>query len=229
MSIQDWPEEEQPREKLLALGAEQLSDKELLAIFLRTGVKGKSAVDLAAELLQQFSGLQPLLEASLADFSRGKGLGKAKYCQLQATLEIAKRYLHADLRQRDIFENPESVRNYLSHRLRHQQRECFLVLFLDNRHRLLGDEILFEGTINQASVYPREVVKKSLHYNAAALIVAHNHPSGVSEPSQADISITHRLDSALKLIEVRLLDHMVVGEGSVVSLAERGLFLSGSG
>lgn len=223
MSIADWPEAERPREKLLALGPRALSDAELLAIFLRIGCAGKSAVDLARELLQQYGGLRPLLESSQAEFCKGLGLGNAKYAQLQAVLEMGRRHLSASLQAGDLLSSPDLVRQYLSAQLRHQLREVFAVLFLDNQNRLIAYEELFFGTIDGASVYPREVVRRAMNHNAAALIFAHNHPSGVAEPSQADERITKRLQAALELIDVRVLDHMVVGDTEVVSFAERGL------
>lgn len=223
MSIAQWPLAERPREKLLSQGASALSDAELLAIFLRIGCAGKSAVDLARELLLQYGGLRPLLEASQTDFCRGLGLGSAKYAQLQAVLEMARRHLAAGLKAGDMLSSPDQVRQYLSAQLRHQPREVFAVLFLDNQNRLIAYDELFFGTIDGASVYPREVVKKALTRNAAAVILAHNHPSGIAEPSQADKRITERLQAALDLVEVRVLDHMVVGDGEVISFAERGL------
>ncbi|WP_305857525.1 RadC family protein [Balneatrix alpica] len=223
MAIKDWPASERPREKLLTQGAAQLTDAELLAIFLRTGVAGKSAVVLAQELLHGFGSLAALLKADLASFSQGKGLGSAKYAQLQAVLEMARRHLGEQLRRDNVFTAPEQVRQYLLALLRAEEREIFACLLLDSQHRLIHMEPLFMGTIDAASVYPREVVKLALRYNAAAMIVAHNHPSGIAEPSRADELITQRLKQALALVEVRLLDHMVVGAGEVVSLAERGL------
>ncbi len=223
MSIANWPVAERPREKLLSLGPAALSDAELLAIFLRTGCVGKSAVDLARELLQEFGGLRPLLEASQTEFCRGLGLGNAKYAQLQAVLEMARRHLSASLQTGNALTSPGLVRQYLSARLRHQQREVFAVLLLDNQHRLITYTELFQGTIDSASVYPREVVKEALARNAAAVILAHNHPSGVAEPSQADQRITTRIQAALELVDIRVLDHMVVGDTEVVSFAERGL------
>ncbi|TQV82549.1 JAB domain-containing protein [Exilibacterium tricleocarpae] len=223
MAIRDWPSAERPREKLLSRGAGVLSDAELLAIFLRTGCRGKSAVDLARELLAQFGGLRQLLEADQQCFCRARGLGMAKFSQLQATLEIARRHLRETLDREDALESPAAVRQYLRAHLRHQQQEVFAVLFLDSQNRPLAYEELFTGTIDGASIYPREVVKRALHRNAAALILAHNHPSGIAEPSQADIRITERLRQALGLIDVRVLDHMVVGDTEVVSFAERGL------
>lgn len=222
MSIAQWPEAERPREKLLHRGPAALSDAELLAIFLRTGCAGKSAVDLARELLTEFGGLRPLLEASQEDFCRGLGLGSAKFAQLQAVLEMGRRHLSASLETGDSLTSPDLVRRYLVAQLRHLNHEVFAVLFLDNQHRLRAFEELFQGTIDGASVYPREVVKRALTHNAAAVILAHNHPSGVAEPSQADRRITTRLREALDLVAVRVLDHMVVGDGEVVSFAERG-------
>ncbi|HEY7885954.1 MAG TPA: DNA repair protein RadC [Cellvibrionaceae bacterium] len=223
MSIAQWPVSERPREKLLTRGPAALSDAELLAIFLRTGCAGKSAVDLARELLSSFGGLRPLLEASQTEFCSGLGLGSAKYAQLQAVLEMGRRHLDASLAAGDLLTSPGLVSQYLTSRLRHCQREVFAVLFLDNQHRLLHYEELFYGTLDGASVYPREVVKQTLAHNAAAVIFAHNHPSGVAEPSQADRQITERLRQALDLVGVRVLDHMVVGDSEVVSFAERGL------
>lgn len=223
MSIADWPEAERPREKLLANGPRALSDAELLAIFLRIGIPGKSAVDLARDLLQEYGGLRPLLESSRNDFCRGPGLGNAKYAQLQAVLEMGRRHLSASMKSGDLLTSPDLVRQYLSAQLRHQPREVFAVLFLDNQNRLIAYEELFFGTIDGASVYPREVVRRAMSHNAAALILSHNHPSGVAEPSQADQRITQRLQAALELIDVRVLDHMVVGDTEVISFAERGL------
>ncbi len=223
MSITDWPEAERPREKLLTLGPRALSDAELLAIFLRIGVTGKSAVDLARDLLVQYGGLRPLLEATQADFCKGLGLGNAKYAQLQAVLEMGRRHLSATMKAGDLLSSPDLVRQYLSAQLRHQPREVFAVLFLDNQNRLITYEELFFGTIDGAAVYPREVVRRAMVHNAAALVLAHNHPSGIAEPSQADQRITQRLQAALELIDVRILDHMVVGDLEVVSFAERGL------
>ena len=223
MAITDWPAEERPREKLLLRGAAALSDAELLAIFLRTGLPGKSAVDLARELLQQFEGLRPLLEANRNEFCRGKGLGVAKYVQLQACLELSRRHLLITLQRSNALANPAHTRNYLSAQLRNRHQEVFACLFLDNRHRVLAYEELFYGTVDSANVHPREVVRRCIAHNAAAVIAAHNHPSGIAEPSHADERITERLSQALELVDVRLLDHMIVGDGEVTSLAERGL------
>ncbi|RMF16216.1 MAG: JAB domain-containing protein [Gammaproteobacteria bacterium] len=222
MSIKNWPESERPREKLLTRGAEALSDAELLAIFLRTGIPGRSAVELARDLLTRFGGLRGLLDCSHKQFCTAPGMGSAKYAQLRAATELTRRYLEAGLNRQAVFASPEETRRYLSSRLRHCQREEFVCLFLDNQHQLIACETLFQGTINRASVHPREVVKRALALNAAALIVAHNHPSGCAEPSTGDIDLTRTLKSALDLVDVRLLDHMVVGDLSITSLAERG-------
>lgn len=221
MSITDWPSSERPREKLLQRGSSALSDAELLAIFLRTGVKGQSAVDLARSLLNEFGSLRSLLCADQDEFCEHHGLGPAKFAQLQAVLEMAKRHLYEELQRGGALENPESTKNYLASQLRHYTHEVFAGLFLDNRHRVIKFEELFTGTIDGASVYPREVVKKAINYNAAAIIFAHNHPSGVAEPSQADRQITHRLREALALVDIRVLDHIVVGD-EIISFAERG-------
>ncbi|MDH5424827.1 MAG: DNA repair protein RadC [Gammaproteobacteria bacterium] len=221
MPISDWPASERPREKLLERGSQALSDAELLAIFLRTGVKGKSAVDLARELLNSFGSLRNLLCANQNGFCLHHGLGPAKFAQLQAVLEMAKRHLFEQLQRGDALENPEHTKNYLASQLRPYKHEVFAALFLDNRHRVIRFDELFKGTIDGASVYPREVVKKAMSYNAAAVIFAHNHPSGVAEPSQADRNITNRLRDALALVDVRVLDHIVVGD-ELISFAERG-------
>ncbi len=223
MAIRDWPAAERPREKLLARGAQALSDAELLAIFLRTGVKGKTALDLARELLGHFGGLRPLLEAELQPFCAGHGLGPAKYVQLKACMEIGRRYLAARLPHGDALTSPTDTRDYLAAQLGHYRHEVFSCLFLDNRNRVLSFDEMFSGTIDGASVHPREVVKRALKHNAAAVILAHNHPSGVAEPSSADRSITRRLGDALALVDIRLLDHLVIGDGETVSFAERGL------
>ena len=223
MPIIDWPEAERPREKLLQRGANALTDAELLAIFLRTGTQGVTAIDLAYNLLHDFSSLRNLFNANLDDFSRIKGIGPAKYVQLQAVLEMSKRYLRETLEKQDVIANPEDTREYLKSQLRDKPYEVFAALFLDNRHQIIKFEELFRGTIDGASVYPREVVKKALEQNAAALIIAHNHPSGVAEPSSADERITLRLKDALGLVDIRLLDHLIIGDGEIVSLAERGV------
>ena len=222
-TIRDWPAGERPREKLLRHGAHSLSDAELLAIFLRTGVAGRNAVDLARDLVTGFGGLRPLLEADRGSFCARHGLGEASYAVLQAALELGRRHLQAELARRDCLDNPATTRRFLASRLRHLPHEVFACLLLDNRHRVIAFEELFRGTIDGASVHPREVVRLVIRFNAAAVILAHNHPSGVAEPSRADIQLTRRLCDALALVDVRVLDHVVVGEGDGVTLAERGL------
>lgn len=221
--ITDLPPDERPREKLLQRGAEALSDAELLAIFLRTGVPGKSAIDLARELLAEFGGLAGLLAASQQAFCRAKGLGKAKFVQLQAVMEMSRRYVQEEIAGRDVLTSPDATRRYLKLRLRGLPHEVFACLFLDNRHRVIEYRELFRGTIDGASVHPREVLREAIRWNAAAVIFAHNHPSGVAEPSQSDLQITERLRNTLALVDVRVLDHIIVGEGDGVSFAERGL------
>ncbi len=222
MSIRDWPAAERPREKLLEQGSGSLSDAELLAIFLRTGVSGKSAVDLARHLLSQFGSLRALLEADLGAFSEQLGLGPAKFAQLQAVLEMGRRHLAERMRQKTALENPQVVRDYLKAMLRHEPHEVFGCLFLDSKHQVLTFETLFRGSIDNTAVHPREVVKRSLANNAAAVILCHNHPSGNTDPSQADRLLTKRLQKALELIDVRVLDHFVVGDGEPWSMAECG-------
>lgn len=222
MAITDWPAEERPREKLLARGPQALSDAELLAIFLRTGVTGKTAVDLARELLDHFGSLRALLNAELKQFCQAHGLGEAKYVQLQAVLEIGRRHLLETLKRGDPLTSPAATRDFLRAQLRNYPYEVFACLFMDNRNRVIEYEEMFRGTIDGASVHPREVVRRALFHNAAALILAHNHPSGVAEPSTADKQITRRLREALSLVDVRLLDHFIIGDGEFTSLAELG-------
>ena len=222
MSIRNWPAAERPREKLLEHGSSSLSDAELLAIFLRTGVSGKSAVDLARHLLTEFGSLRALLEADIRGFCRHLGLGPAKFSQLQAVLEMSRRHLAERLRRDSALESPQAVRDYLKLLLRHEPHEVFGCLFLDSKHRMLAFEVLFRGSIDSASVYPRQVVKRALTHNAAAVIFCHNHPSGISEPSQADRTLTKRLIQALDLIEVRVLDHFIIGDGQPLSMVEHG-------
>ncbi|HIC45168.1 MAG TPA: JAB domain-containing protein [Methylophaga aminisulfidivorans] len=222
MAIKDWPADDRPREKLLLSGAKALSDAELLAIFLRTGVKGFSAVDLARKLIHEFGSLRQLLEADQQQFCEGHGLGQAKYVQLQAVLEMGRRHLESSLKHGDAFTDADNTMRYIKQRLRAYPHEVFACLYLDNQHRFLSFDELFRGTIDGASVYPREVVKAALKHNAAAIILAHNHPSGVAEPSQADIHITKRIKSALDLVDIRVLDHIIVGDADVTSLAQRG-------
>jgi DNA repair protein RadC len=223
MAISDWPAEERPREKLLLRGAASLSEAELLAIFLRTGVAGKTAVDLARALLVEYGSLRSLFEAAPNRFCASHGLGPAKYVQLQAVLEMVRRYLHENLRRGDALSNPAATRDYLTAKLRGRPHEVFVCLLLDARHRVLAYEEVFRGTIDGASVHPREIVKLALDHHAAAVILAHNHPSGVSEPSQADVRLTQRLREALMLVDIRVLDHLIVGDGPALSFAEQGL------
>ncbi len=223
MAITDWPADERPREKLLAKGAGALSDAELLAIFLRVGVTGKSAVDLARDLLAGFGSLNGIFGASRVALTAVHGMGDSKYVQVQAIFEMARRALQEEMRQRDAMTSPQAVRDYLCLKLGGLSREVFVVLFMDAQNRVLGQEELFAGTLTQTSVYPREVVKRALHYNAAAVILAHNHPSGVAEPSRADEQLTSALRQALGLVDVRVLDHFVIAGNIAVSFAERGL------
>ncbi len=223
MAITDWPANERPREKLIELGAEALSDAELLAIFLRVGVVGKSAVDLARDLLNQFGSLNGIFAASENELSQVHGIGSSKYVQLQAIFEMSRRALNEQLQQRDIFQSPQQVRDYLVLRLGALTREVFLVMFLDAQNRLNATEELFSGTLTQTSVYPREVVKRAMHHNAAGVIFAHNHPSGVAQQSAADELLTKQLKQALALVDVRVLDHFIVAGNQTLSFAERGL------
>ncbi len=224
MPITDWPVDERPRERLLAQGAASLSDAELLAIFLRVGVRGKSAVDLARQLIGRFGSLNRLFSASRDEFSAIPGMGPAKYAQLQAVLEMSRRALDENLRQNDALASPAAVRDYLRLHLAGLPHEVFFALWLDAQNRLIAAEELFRGTLTQTSVYPREVVKKALGHNAASVVLAHNHPSGVAEPSSADRELTAELRRALVLVDVRVLDHFVVAGSSVpLSFAEQGL------
>ena len=223
MSITDWSEERRPREKLLQRGPQSLTDAELLAIFLRTGVRGFSAVDLAAKLIQEFGSVSALLDASQAEFTRGHGLGVAKYVQLQAVMELASRHFNERLKRGDVLTDTKSVKRYLSAQIKNSSQEMFYVLFLDSQHRLISGETLSRGTLDSASVYPREVLRRVLELDSSAVILAHNHPSGVAEPSSADLNVTERVRKALDLIDVRLLDHMIIGDAGVLSFAERGL------
>ena len=223
MAIKDWPAEDRPREKLLQRGSAALTDAELLAIFLRTGTPGKSAVDLARELLSDFGSLKGLLNADQQQFCRGLGLGSAKFAQLQAVLEMAKRHFKEVLDRGNALTSPEITKAYLSAQLRGYSYEVFACLFLDNQHRVIKLDELFRGTIDGASVYPREVVKQALHHNAATVIFAHNHPSGITLPSQSDKQITEKLKQALALFDIRVLDHFIIGDGDPYSFAEHGL------
>jgi DNA repair protein RadC len=223
MGIKDWAIDDRPRDKLLKRGAGALTDAELLAIFLRTGTHGKSAVDLARELLDGFGSLKALLSADQQRFCQANGLGDAKYAQLQAVLEMAKRHFIESLQRGDVLNSPDITRAYLSTQLRGYSYEVFACLFLDNQNRVIQLIELFRGTIDSTSVYPREVAKQALHHNAAAVIFAHNHPSGIAEPSLADKHITEKLKQALALFDIRVLDHFIIGDGQPYSFAEHGL------
>ncbi len=223
MPITDWPLDERPREKLLARGPAALSDAELLAIFLRTGVRGKTAVDVARDLLGGFGGLRAFLTAPQDEVCAEPGVGQAKYVMLQAALELGRRFLAERLHRGTALESVDDTRRYLQAQLRDRPHEVFCCLFLDNRHRVLAFEELFRGTLNGTTVYPREIVKRAMYHNAAAVILVHNHPSGVAEPSRQDELLTERLKEALEMLELRLLDHLVVGDGEIVSFGERGL------
>ncbi|MGH8662459.1 MAG: RadC family protein [Burkholderiales bacterium] len=223
MSIIDWPLDERPREKLLTKGAESLSDAELVAIFLRTGVRGRSAVDVAREALSRFGSLSGLIAADVDAATAVSGLGVAKYVQLQAALEMARRALREKLDRGSALGSPQMVRDYLRLRIQDRPHEVFVGVFLDAQNRVLAVEDLFRGTLTQTSVYPREVVKRALQHNAAAIIFAHNHPSGIAEPSRSDEALTGALKQALALVDVKVLDHFVIGAGTAMSFAERGL------
>jgi DNA repair protein RadC len=223
MAITDWPASERPREKLIELGAQALSDAELLSIFLRVGVVGKSAVDLARDLLNQFGTLNNIFAASEAELSQVHGIGTSKYVQLQAIFEMSRRALSEQLQSRDVLNSPQAVRDYLVLRLGGLSKEVFLVLFLDTQNRLLATEEMFAGTLTQTSVYPREVLKRALHHHAAAVIFAHNHPTGATQQSNADEVLTKQLKAALDFIEVRVLDHFIVAGNQTLSFMEQGL------
>jgi len=223
MAITDWPLQERPRERLHALGAGSLADAELLAILLRTGIKGKSAVDVARQLLGRFGSVSALLEAGADNLMETPGLGSAKLAQLQAALELARRALKEEISSRDALSSPRAVRDYLRLALAGREQEVFVVLLLDAQHRVIASEELFRGTLTQTSVYPREVVKCALKHNAAAVIFAHNHPSGVAEPSHADEILTRSLKAALALVDIQVLDHFIVAGSRTMSFAERGL------
>jgi len=225
MAISDWPEGERPRERLLRQGAAALSDAELLAIYLRVGVRGKSAVDLARDLLQRFEGrLTRLADASLQELATVSGIGTAKAAQLKASFELARRALGQEMARSDTLTTPQAVRQWLTLQLANRPHEIFMALWLDAQNHLLASEELFRGTLTQTSVYPREVVKAGLRHNAAAVILAHNHPSGIAEPSRADESLTRQLKQALALVDIRVLDHFIVaGTAPAISFAEQGL------
>ncbi|MBC3863013.1 DNA repair protein RadC [Undibacterium jejuense] len=223
MAINEWPEDQRPRERLIKLGSTALSDAELLAVFLRTGVSGKSAVDLGRDMINHFGSLSKLFSANIKDFSALHGLGSAKFAQLHAVLELAKRAINEELKVNTSLSSPQAVKNYLQLLIGNKTYESFAVLFLDIKNRLIVSEELFRGTLNHASVYPREVVKTALFHNAAAIILAHNHPSGSCEPSRADIDMTKNLQQALGLVDIKVLDHFIVANPHVYSFAEHGL------
>jgi DNA repair protein RadC len=222
MGIEDWPAQTRPRERLVREGAQALSDPELLALLLRVGVRGKSAVELGRDILQHFGSLHGLFGASLDDVSEVHGLGMAKYAQLQAVMELARRAIAEQLQTGEAFGSPDLVKRYLRIKLGGQRHESFVVLFLDVKNRLIADRELFRGTLTQTSVYPREVVVEALTRNAASVILAHNHPSGLPEPSEADLRLTQALVQALGLVDIRVLDHFIVAGPLVHSFAEHG-------
>ena len=223
MAISQWPKSERPRERLISRGAGSLTDAELVAIFLRSGVRGQSALDLARTLLTAFGSLVGLLHGNLDQYLAHPGVGREKFALFQAVRELSQRYMLETIAKKDVLSSSAATREYLRARFRCQKSEVFSCLFLDNQHHIVKIEEMFSGTIYGAAVYPREVVRRCLEHNAAAVIFAHNHPSGIAEPSQADIAITRRLKAALDTIDVRVLDHFVVGDPDVVSFAERGL------
>ena len=223
MPISDWPENERPREKLLAKGAAALSNAELLAIFLRVGIRGKSAVDLARDLVTHFGSLNHLFAASAKELSTIPGIGEAKYTQLQAVIELARRALRESMAQTPVLANQDSLKDYLRLTLRGLPHESFHALWLDNQNRLLVSEQLARGSLRHAAVYPREIVRAALAHNAASIVFAHNHPAGTAEPSEQDLEVTRTLKAALRLVDVNLLDHFVVAGDSIVSMAARGL------
>ena len=224
MALKDLPPDARPREKLLARGAGALSDAELLALLLRTGTAGRGVLQMAQELLAQFDGVAGLLHASADDLKRFKGLGgSAKRAELVAVLELARRALAEQLKERAAFDSATAVKDYLQLHLAARPHEVFAALFLDSQHRLIALEELFRGTLSQTSVYPREVVMRALHHHAAAVILAHNHPSGGVQPSRADESLTQTLKAALALVDVRVVDHVIVAPGAALSMAEKGL------
>ena len=223
MAITDWPASERPREKLLENGAASLSDAELLAIFLRVGVVGKSAVDLARDLLTQFGSLNGIFAASEAQLSQVHGIGSSKYVQLQAIFEMSRRALNEQLQQADVLNSPQAVRDYLVLKLGSLAKEVFLVLFLDTQNRLLATEEMFSGSLSVTNVYPREIIKRALHHNAASVIFAHNHPTGVAQQSQADELLTKALKQALDMVDVKVLDHFIVAGNQTLSFSQKGL------
>ena len=223
MGIRDWPAAERPREKLIELGAEALSDAELLAIFLRVGVVGKSAVDLARDLLIKFGSLNGVFAATEYQLSQVHGIGASKYVQLQAIFEMSRRALSEQLQSRDVLNSPQAVRDYLVLKLGNLTKEVFLILFLDTQNRLVASEEMFSGSLKETSVYPREVIKRALHHNAASVIFAHNHPTGIAQQSSADELLTKQLKQALDLVDVRVMDHFIVAGNQTLSFSQKGL------
>ncbi|MES2662726.1 MAG: DNA repair protein RadC [Pseudomonadota bacterium] len=221
MGINHWPKSDRPREKLLKNGAASLTDSELLAIFLRTGIRGSSAVDLARTMLEQAGDLRSLLDIESEQLKKYRGLGIAKWSQLHAAIELGRRYLASQLKSQISIQSTETAQNFLISQLRHLRQEVFACMFLTTKHQLIVYEEMFQGTIDSAAVYPREIVKRALDLHAAAVILAHNHPSGNSEPSMADRAITHTIQSALATVDIRVLDHIVIGE-TICSFADRG-------
>jgi DNA repair protein RadC len=223
MRISEWPENLKPREKLLAQGAHALSDAEVLAILLRTGISGYSAVELAAQLIARFNGLNGLIRADPKAACQAPGLGQAKWASIQAATELARRTLHNEISRGDLLNSPAAVRNYLTLWLRDKPAEAFVGLFLDNQNRLISAEQLFQGTLSQTAVYPREIVRRAIELNAGAMIFAHNHPSGLAEPSHADKLLTEGLREALNHLDIRVLDHLIIADNQTMSFAEKGL------
>ena len=223
MLLKDLPQDARPREKLLARGPGALGDAELLALLLRTGIPGKNALQMGQELLDNFGGIAGLLHTSPQTLNSVKGLGPAKRAEIVAVLELARRALASELKEKALFTTPQAVRDYLQLQLGSRPHEIFAVLFLDSQHRLIALEEMFRGTLTQTSVYPREVVIRALALNAASVVLAHNHPSGAAEPSRADELLTHTLKTTLALVDVRVLDHFVVTSTQALSMAERGL------
>ena len=224
MKISNWPLLERPRERLLAQGVQNLTDAELLAIIFRQGSKGQSALDLARHLLNKFHGLRGVLQTDLTTLSKQRGIGYTKYCQLQAAVELGRRHFRENLQEKRIFCNSIQTQEFIMSHLRDLNQEVFAVLFLDNHHRLIQFEKLFYGTINTTTIHPREIIKRALYHNAAAIIISHNHPSGIAKPSQQDCEFTLSLKKILEVIDIKLLDHIIVGENKTISLAEMGLF-----
>ncbi|MCK4870440.1 MAG: DNA repair protein RadC [Gammaproteobacteria bacterium] len=220
MNIKQWPSDERPREKFLTKGADALSEAELLAILLRTGKKGKTAIAVARELLISFQGLNNLLTANIKQIIRHPGMGIVKAIQLKAAVELTKRQLHFSIQNKDVLENYEATKTYLTTRLQHRQQEIFACIFLDNRNQIICYEELFFGTVNYSTIHPREIIKRALQHNAAAVIFAHNHPSGYAAPSDADLKVTKQLITALELVDVRVLDHLIVGANAVISIMD---------